>query len=621
MNKKKSKISISTNLVGWEKLPAKMAHSLLPNLTDILSKDEIDSLDGPLRRGDISVLQAPFILQKLEDMRNGKLNNSHSAFSRLYQFSSFLKKLPEQGDDSLCTDNAIKKFEDGEAQCAETNKLFRSGHSPAVMEEARRIISDILGDLPTTFLRTPVKFGPGSTVNSENRSFSETGEFYKLSDRLTVTNRAKFYLAAHLSNQPGWMEFLKVHYRINDNGRKPLEVEKEIFSKHFNIVDDSYCNKISFVPKNRDEHRTIGVELNGLVILQMIIGQLIRDRLDDFGLNLNSQARNRHFARFAKTFKMATLDMKNASNTLSYEVVRSLVPYDWFAVMNDFRSHHGRCPKLNKSYTYEMFSSMGNGFTFELESLIFYAISLATLRIESEFTMSTKICQRQVAVFGDDVIVPQDYAPAVIQNLEAFGFLTNRDKSFLSGNFFESCGSDYYDGIEVRPFFLRRQIRTIRDAYFVCNSLLFKSVKLKHGFLVPAYTVLLKAIARLPIHLGPLHYDSDPSGWEDKNDDLEAALRVPLKYAQSHGGVRFEPSLYAWAYKKWIRISVEAPLSQSPDYFVQSMKYACFLRGHRSGRVALRGRSRDKLVQDYSSSWDGVLTRADLALVYRFFGD
>lgn len=619
---KRKQLGINLMLPGWEKLPAKMARSLLPNLTDILSQDEINRIDGPLRRGDISILQAPFLLDKLEKMRRGEYNNSHHAFSRLYQFCSFLKKLPEQGNDMLCTEAAFHKFEQGEAQCLETNRRIKSEGFPfdSILEDTREIISRILGPLPADFLSTPVKFGPGSTVNRDGRDFSQTSEFYKLSDRLIVPERQKFYLAAHLSSNPFWVDTLGVHYRINDAGKSRFQFEKEVFNKHFDIVPDDFANKISFVPKERDEHRTIGVELNGSVILQMVLGSRIRHCLKNYGLDLNSQGRNKHFARFAKTFKMATIDMKNASNTLSYEVVRALLPFDWFAALNDFRSHNGYCPKLNKSVKYEMFSSMGNGFTFELESLIFYAISLATLRKESSYTMKIGLCKRNVAVFGDDVIIPQEFAHSVIANLNLFGFEVNMSKSFLDGHFFESCGSDYYDGIDVRPFFLRRQIRTLRDAYFVCNSILYKSIKTKLSFLVPAYTVLLKAIARLPIHLGPLHFDVDPNGWEDVTDDLEAVLRVPLQYAQRHGGVRYNYSLCAWAYKKWVRIAVNAPVNES-DYFVRNVQYACFLRGHREGRVVLRGRTHDRLVQDTTSQWDGVLTRADVSLLHQFFTD
>lgn len=605
-------------LDGADKLPSKMARSLLPGLADILTKNEIDKLDGSLRRGDISVLQAPFLLDILDRMRTGELNNSHQAFSRLYQFCSLLKKYPEKGSDDVCRKAALLKFEAGEAQCKETNDRFKSEGLPfdSIGESVKDIIYDILGDLKPSFLDTEVKFGPGSTVNPENQPYENTAEFFKLSDKLYVTEELKPYLAAHLSYQQNWMECLRTHYHINDTGRSQLEIEKLVFDKHFIVVPNDFPNRLSFVPKERDEHRTIGVEKNGPVLIQMSIGGSIRQALKKHGLDLNTQERNRHFAKLAITFKNATIDMANASNTMAYQVVKYALPYDWFAACDASRSSHGRCNNPEQSYKYEMFSSMGNGFTFELESLLFYAIALATLR-KNGYTM--KEAKRSVTVFGDDVIVPQAHALEFISNLSLFGFKTNSKKSFLSGKFFESCGHDYYDGTDVRPFFIKRQIKTVRDAYFVCNSLLFKSIKSKSGFLAPAYVTLLKAIAHLPIQPGPLHFYEGKDGWAEVHDDLEAVLRVPLEYAQTHGGVKFDYNLRAWKYKKWIRLAIEPPLSKSPQYAVQHVRYLTFLRGTVEGKAAIRGRSKDLLKRCSTSSWDGALSRRELTALSEFF--
>lgn len=58
---------------------------------------------------------------------------------------------------------------------------------------------------------------------------------------------------------------------------------------------------------------------------------------------------------------------------------------------------------------------------------------------------------RNVYVYGDDVIVPKDYALHVQPALEAVGLLVNVNKSFYKGPFRESCGGDYINGVEVSP--------------------------------------------------------------------------------------------------------------------------------------------------------------------------
>jgi len=67
-----------------------------------------------------------------------------------------------------------------------------------------------------------------------------------------------------------------------------------------------------------------------------------------------------------------------------------------------------------------------------------------------------------VRIYGDDIIVPTEYVHAVIGNLEAFGLLVNRDKSFWTGKFRESCGKEYYDGFDVSVVKARRPFPTSR---------------------------------------------------------------------------------------------------------------------------------------------------------------
>jgi hypothetical protein len=416
------------------------------------------------------------------------------------------------------------------------------------------------------------------------------------------------------------METLRLHYHINDTGRTRFEIEKLVFDKHFVVVDDDFSNKITFVPKNADEHRSIGVELNGSIILQKVFGDLIRDKLKHFGLDLNSQSRNVHFARVAKTFQFATVDISNASNTLCRETVKLLIPHDWFVHLDCLRSHYGSCKSLNYTTKYSMFSSMGNGFTFELESLIFYAISLATVMDANGYNLA--LAKKNVAVYGDDLIVPQECLQNLTHELNYIGFKINPDKSFGSGNFFESCGSDFYDGVDVRPFFLKRQISTVRDAYFLCNSILYKSIKTRSGFLFPAYLIVLKSLKKLGNpDVGPIHHygESNKNDFRETFDDLEAVLRVPLEYAQKHGGVKFNLTLFAWTYRKWVRVSIEVPLSLNRQYTVQSARYLTFLDGTLGGKVVYSGKQRHKLVKRHTSQWDGALSRLDLALLGDLF--
>jgi hypothetical protein len=348
------------------------------------------------------------------------------------------------------------------------------------------------------------------------------------------------------------------------------------------------------------------------------MGNLIRQKLMNYGLNLNSQQRNVYLAKLAKTFKFATVDLANASNTLAVNTVRALLPSDWFNVLYGYRSKYGKFNQLDRTYEYEMFSSMGNGFTFELESLIFYALCIACVR--HEYKCSTFTAKRNVAVYGDDLIVPQAAFSTLVETLDFFGFSVNKDKSYTHGKFFESCGSDFFEGTDVRPFFLKRELKQVKDVYYFCNSVLFKCIKSKSDFLFPAYLTALKSILDRSLVFGPLHFYEGKDGWAETYDDLEALLRVPLEFAQANGGVTFDTTLFAWSYKKWIRVAIEIPLGKNnSDYFVQNMKYLTFLRGNREGKVVYKGRTKFKLVRRFSSNWNGSLTRRDLYLIGELF--
>jgi len=111
----------------------------------------------------------------------------------------------------------------------------------------------------------------------------------------------------------------------------------------------------------------------------------------------------------------------------------------------------------------EMFSSMGNGFTFELESLLFYAISKAT-------AFCTGV-RGVISVYGDDIIVPTALYDDLVWTLGWCGFSVNPEKSFSSGPFRESCGGHYFNGRDITPIYLREPIKRLTDLIRLGNQI------------------------------------------------------------------------------------------------------------------------------------------------------
>lgn len=126
------------------------------------------------------------------------------------------------------------------------------------------------------------------------------------------------------------------------------------------------------------------------------------------------------------------------------EHIRLFFDEPWVRLMEDLRSPEVRLPD-GSWHRLELHSGMGNGYTFEVESLLFWAIAQSCCELYGSAGTAS--------VYGDDVIVPQDVSTRVVDALEGFGFRINSEKSFLSGRFYESCGKHFFDVCDVTPVY------------------------------------------------------------------------------------------------------------------------------------------------------------------------
>lgn len=333
---------------------------------------------------------------------------------------------------------AIDSFLAAEATCRQVNldnfksSYLKNKNFEWVHNAAIRKINFILGSFSADEFFDSANWGPGVTqiikrdTSSTNKFRFETGITQSLHDFISET----FALA-----YPLW------------------KVEKFIF--HIG-------NKIVTVPKSSKTDRTIAIEPGINLWFQKSIGSMIRRRLSRVGLDLNSQRRNQCLARIGSKFgHLATVDFSAASDSISTSTVEALLPLRWFTIMNLTRSKFG---SLGKSIIhYEKFSSMGNGFTFELESLIFYAIALGVV----EFLGCDAT---NVSVYGDDVIIPVEAYQLFREICAIYGFTVNDQKSFSSGHFRESCGSHYFAGKDCKPYYLKEVVDGELKVYLAANN-------------------------------------------------------------------------------------------------------------------------------------------------------
>ncbi len=227
----------------------------------------------------------------------------------------------------------------------------------------------------------------------------------------------------------------------------------------YDIIDG---NVLFCVPKNAEIDRVACKEPDLNLYLQKGVGDFIRHRLRRVGIDLNDQSRNGELARQGSiTGSLATLDLSAASDSVTTQLCARLFEPAWFDTLMRLRSPK---TKVNGEWhENEMLSSMGNGFTFEVESLIFYALARATAWL----TRTKGV----ISVYGDDLIVPTRMALIFGQVLGFCGFLLNMKKSYWTGSFRESCGAHWHNGTCVKPVYIRRPVLSLCDLILHLNAL------------------------------------------------------------------------------------------------------------------------------------------------------
>jgi len=343
---------------------------------------------------------------------------------------------------------AVEKFWEMEAKCLTTNGTIDSCQLDTdvwrVIHLARRKIKGCLGSVPS-FRNLSASFGPGATSNVKGRVASPRA---KLNARLACSRDMLPVVGRLLAEAPQWAWFhsglSKEAWVQHVEKRSAVEPDPEMEMVLFPEIE-VHPGKLAFVPKDARSMRPIVVEptLNGFV--QKGVGELMKRRmLSVFNLDLTDQSRNQGLACEGSIGgHLATVDLSSASDTVSWSVVRLLLPENWFEFLAELRT--GDILDNRKVVELEKFSSMGNGFTFELESLLFYSLTKACAELLD--------LEGDISTFGDDIICPTQVYPLLAKVLSSLGFLVNNEKSFVSGPFRESCGADWFKGKSIRPYY------------------------------------------------------------------------------------------------------------------------------------------------------------------------
>ena len=265
--------------------------------------------------------------------------------------------------------------------------------------------------------------------------------------------------------------------------------------------------RVCLVPKDSRGPRIISCEPAELMFIQQGLMRKLYETIEAHPLtrgsvNFTDQTINQGMAKLGSvTGSLATLDLTDASDRVSWKLIQAVFPPNWVRALGASRSEttllpDGRVVNLNK------FAPMGSSCCFPVEALVFWACALAA--IQDALVVDSSLADKcgdatydEAFVYGDDIVVDSLFAPVVTKALELIGLKVNRLKSFVQGPFRESCGGDYYNGVDVTPVRLKKFLNINVGTNFETTADFFNNLVRKFG-----YDDVQKAIAHQERLLG-----------------------------------------------------------------------------------------------------------------------
>lgn len=222
-------------------------------------------------------------------------------------------------------------------------------------------------------------------------------------------------------------------------------------------------NKVLFVPKDSRGPRTIACEPVEYMWIQQGLRKKLYEHVECHPLtkgqiSFTDQTINQRGALSASMGDgMATLDMKDASDSVGAELVDYLfsdLP-KLKRCLAALRTPESLLPsgevKVLKKY-----AAMGSALCFPVEAIVFWALARASIYLYNRFVAPIRsVIKPKVSVYGDDILIHADAVPMFVDLASKVGLHTNLTKSFFRGQFRESCGHDYYAGINITTIKVR----------------------------------------------------------------------------------------------------------------------------------------------------------------------
>lgn len=488
-----------------------------------------------IRGGTIPVLFSGMFCE-IFDSRTGLLKDdvNFGVLKALHGVLLFFKKTqvsPE--NEELLHQKAVDEFYQCDERASQVVIPDRHDHH---IDRVCRYILHPLKQKETEYVA--YKHGPGAVREgfSSNQKWRELERVVNDDRYLPDWAGYSEFLVASVSPRPGGQGNWYLRGEINlpeglPGTQESLDtVQEENLSERKPRLDSA---KLISVLKNSTSRRTITIEPMLNQFLQQGLSSQLKSSIDSCRvlsncIALTHQEYNQKLALEGSRYdNWATIDLKSASDLMSLKLVKLVFRQfpDFHQRMMDCRSpvvEEASKPPL----TLGKFAGMGNALTFPVQSVCFAVVCIAAILDYQGFSPSywnVRRASRCVRVYGDDIIVHTEHAQQVVNWLQDVGLRVNIKKSFLSGNFKESCGVEAFRGVDITPLYLRhRPDQQIVDSPSVIAGFVSLSNHMWLEGLYSASTWLKDLVesaigSRLPLvskHSGSL-------GWHTRQDAVE----------------------------------------------------------------------------------------------------
>ncbi len=476
---------------------------------DQKSVDATAFLGFAKKRGPLPLFLGGF-LALIFDSRSGALLDEPSvdAIFAVRQLSRLYSKILLPCSDGR-QQEAMKRFIECEHELAAVDESIPREARESFERISQLVFSDVFSEMDRKVWLGDImpKHGPGATADG-------------------LRGNAKF-------DQTRWNSRLQALFPFEEYARiTSLSLIGEDYEVPFQLIEPDAEDpvRVISVPKTLKTPRIIAIEPTCMQYMQQAMLNPLVNGLESqvvlpnerqnlaFGfLGFTDQVPNRYLAqRGSREGGLATLDLSEASDrVLNSHVLSLLHRYPHFSeAVQATRSRTASVPIGTGLIKVDLvkFASMGSALCFPVEAMVFLTVVLYGIeqKLRTPLTRrSIEDLRGKVRVYGDDIICPVDCVADVISALELFGFKVNRDKSFWTGQFRESCGGEYYAGHDVTPVKFRRTFPTSHhDASEVIALVEFRNACYLRGMWKTAR--YLDAEIRAVLRYYPIVEDTSP---------------------------------------------------------------------------------------------------------------